>query len=86
MVDEGATLTQDELIRTCVLLLNAGHEATVNVTVNGWWALFRNPDQLADLRADHTLLATAVEELMRYDTPLQMFERWRWSPSSCTEP
>jgi cytochrome P450 len=69
-------LSEDELIGTCVLLLNAGHEATVNVTGNGWWSLFRNPDQLAALRADPTLLDTAVEELMRYDTPLQMFERW----------
>jgi cytochrome P450 len=69
-------LTEDELIGTCVLLLNAGHEATVNVTGNGWWALFRNPSQLAALRADPGLLPTAVEELMRYDTPLQMFERW----------
>jgi cytochrome P450 len=69
-------LTEDELVGTCVLLLNAGHEATVNVTGNGWWALFRNHDQLAALRADPALLATAVDELMRYDTPLQMFERW----------
>ncbi|MGI5181580.1 cytochrome P450 [Dactylosporangium sp. CA-152071] len=69
-------LSEDELIGTCVLLLNAGHEATVNVTGNGWWALFRNPDQLRKLRADPALLPTAIEELMRYDTPLQMFERW----------
>jgi cytochrome P450 len=69
-------LTEDELIGTCVLLLNAGHEASVNVTGNGWWALFRNPDQLAALRLDRGLLDTAVDELMRYDTPLQMFERW----------
>jgi cytochrome P450 len=82
-------LSEDELIGTCVLLLNAGHEATVNVTGNGWWALFRNPDQLAALRAGDQfaalrageaglagLLPRAVEELMRYDTPLQMFERW----------
>jgi cytochrome P450 len=70
-------LTEDELIGTCVLLLNAGHEATVNTTGNGWWALFRNPSQLAALRADPAgLLPTAIEELMRYDTPLQMFERW----------
>lgn len=69
-------LTEDELVGTCVLLLNAGHEATVNVTGNGWWSLFRNPDQLVRLREDPSLLPTAVEELMRYDTPLQMFERW----------
>ncbi|NUT43757.1 MAG: cytochrome P450 [Thermoactinospora sp.] len=69
-------LTMDELVGTCVLLLNAGHEATVNVTGNGWWALFRNPAELARLREDPGLLPTAVEELMRWDTPLQMFERW----------
>ncbi|MEU1594560.1 cytochrome P450 [Streptomyces sp. NPDC005708] len=74
--DEGDRLTEQEMISTCVLLLNAGHEATVNATVNGWWALFRNPDQLAALRADHSLVPSAVEELMRYDTPLQLFERW----------
>ncbi|MEU5072751.1 cytochrome P450 [Streptomyces asoensis] len=74
--DEGDRLTEQELISTAVLLLNAGHEATVNATVNGWWALFRNPGQLDALRADHSLVPTAVEELMRYDTPLQLFERW----------
>ena len=46
VVDEGERLTEDELIGTCVLLLNAGHEATVNVTGNGWWALFRHPAAL----------------------------------------
>jgi cytochrome P450 len=76
VVDEGDRLTEDEMIGTCVLILNAGHEATVNVTGNGWWALFRNPDQLALLRRDPALVPRAVEELMRYDTPLQMFERW----------
>jgi cytochrome P450 len=76
VLDEGDRLTEDELIGTCVLLLNAGHEATVNVTGNGWWSLFRRPDQLARLRADRSLVPAAVEELMRWDTPLQMFERW----------
>lgn len=74
--DEGDRLTEQEMISTAVLLLNAGHEATVNATVNGWWALFRNPGQLAALRADHSLIPSAIEELMRYDTPLQLFERW----------
>ena len=72
-VDE---LTDDEVVGTCVLLLNAGHEATVGVTGNGWWSLFRHPDQLARLRADPSLVDTAVEELLRWDTPLQVFERW----------
>jgi cytochrome P450 len=76
VVDQGDRLTEDEMIGTCVLILNAGHEATVNVTGNGWWALFRNPDQLEMLRSDRSLVPKAVEELMRYDTPLQMFERW----------
>ncbi|MFG2573303.1 cytochrome P450 [Streptomyces sp. NPDC048481] len=74
--DEGDRLTEQELISTAVLLLNAGHEATVNATVNGWWTLLRHPEQLAALRADHSLVPSAVEELMRFDTPLQLFERW----------
>ncbi|MFC8129757.1 cytochrome P450 [Streptomyces sp. NPDC057302] len=75
--EDGESLSEQEMISTCVLLLNAGHEATVNATVNGWYALFRNPGQLAALRADPgSLIPTAVEELMRYDTPLQLFERW----------
>ncbi len=76
VLDKGDRLTEEELVGTCVLLLNAGHEATVNVTGNGWWSLFRTPEELSRLRRDHSLVPTAVEELMRYDTPLQMFERW----------
>ena len=64
-------LTEQEMISTCVLLLNAGHEATVNTTVNGWWTLLKE-----GARPDPGKLSTAVEELLRYDTPLQMFERW----------
>ncbi|WP_309055495.1 cytochrome P450 [Streptomyces sp.] len=66
-------LTEQEMISTCVLLLNAGHEATVNTAVNGWWTFLRHgvrPDPAPEK------LSTAVEELLRYDTPLQMFERW----------
>jgi cytochrome P450 len=72
---DGDRLTEDELVTTCVLLLNAGHEATVNVSGNGLLALLEHPDQLARLRADPGLLPTAVEELMRFDSPLQLFER-----------
>ncbi|MET9954768.1 cytochrome P450 [Streptomyces sp. NPDC006339] len=64
-------LTEQEMISTCVLLLNAGHEATVNTAVNGWWTLLRH-----GVRPDPQKLSTAVEEILRYDTPLQMFERW----------
>jgi cytochrome P450 len=76
VVDEGERLTEDELVGTCVLLLNAGHEATVNATLLGWRQLFGHPAQLAALRADPSLIPTAVDELLRFDTPLQMFERW----------
>ncbi len=72
---DGDRLTEDELVTTCILLLNAGHEATVNVSGNGLLALLQHADQLARLRADPGLLPTAVEELMRYDSPLQLFER-----------
>jgi cytochrome P450 len=72
---EGDRLTEDELVTTCILLLNAGHEATVNVSGNGLLALLEHPDQLRRLRVDHSLLPTAIEELMRFDSPLQLFER-----------
>jgi cytochrome P450 len=72
---EGGRLTEDELVTTCTLLLNAGHEASVNVVGNGVTALLDHPDQLAALRADPALVPTAVEELIRYDSPLQLFER-----------
>jgi cytochrome P450 len=72
---DGDKLTEDELVTTCILLLNAGHEATVNVTGNGTLALLRHADQLQRLREDRSLLPTAIEELMRFDSPLQLFER-----------
>jgi hypothetical protein len=72
---DGARLSEDELITTCTLLLNAGHEATVNVVGNGLTALLGHRDQLAALRADDALVPVAVEELLRYDSPLQLFER-----------
>lgn len=75
--EAGEMLTEDELISTCVLLLNAGHEATVNVFGNGMLALFSNPAQLDLLRERPVeLSARAIEEMMRYDTPLQLFRRW----------
>jgi cytochrome P450 len=73
--DNGDKLTQDELVGTAVLLLMAGHEATVNVIGNGVHALLRNRDQWQRLVADPSLVDTAVEELIRFDAPLQLFER-----------
>ncbi len=70
-------LTEDELIGTAILLLNAGHEASVNGAGNAWRTLFLHPDALAALRANPAgLAASAVEELLRFDTPAPMFERW----------
>ncbi|MBE2183251.1 MAG: cytochrome P450 [Anaerolineae bacterium] len=74
--EAGERLTEDELIATCVLLLNAGHEATVNLVGNGLYALFRNPEQLRLLQENPSLNTSAVEEMLRYDTPLQLFRRF----------
>ncbi|GAB3500261.1 cytochrome P450 [Amycolatopsis cihanbeyliensis] len=70
-----AELTSDEVVATAVLLLMAGHEATVNVLGNGVHALLRHRRQWDRLVADPTLAGTAVEELIRFDSPLQLFER-----------
>ena len=72
---DGSRLTEDELVATAVLLQMAGHEASVNVVGNGVLALLRWPGELARLRSDRTVVPTAVEELIRYDSPLQLFER-----------
>ncbi len=77
---DGAKLTEDELVATAVLLLMAGHEATVNVIGNGVQALMNHPDEWRRLVNDHALLPTAVEELIRYDSPLQLFERTATEP------
>ncbi len=74
--DGGATLTEDELVSTCILLLNAGHEATVNGFGNGMLGLLKNPDQLDLLRRDMSLIPSAVEEMLRFDSPSQLFRRW----------
>jgi cytochrome P450 len=71
----GPRISADELVGTAALLLMAGHEATVNVIGNGVLALLRHPEQWRRLVADPALDATAVEELIRYDPPLQLFER-----------
>ncbi|MEU0374288.1 cytochrome P450 [Streptomyces sp. NPDC006283] len=67
----GDRLSPDELIGMSVLLLIAGHETTVNLIGNGMRALFAHPDQLADLRADFGLLDGAIEEMLRYDGPVE---------------
>jgi cytochrome P450 len=74
--DGGDRLSEHELVATAVLLLNAGHEASVNGFGNGLVALLHHPEQLARVVADPWALApTAVEEFLRYDAPLHLFER-----------
>jgi len=69
--EEDDALSDAELLATSNLLLIAGHETTTNLIGNGLLALLREPDQLARLRADLALLPTAIEELLRYDGPVQ---------------
>lgn len=73
--DAGDALTQDELVATIILLFIAGHETTVNLIGNGLLALLRHPEELARLRSDPTLLPSAVEELLRFDGPVQLTGR-----------
>jgi cytochrome P450 len=73
--EEGGRLSEDELYATCALLLIAGHETTINLIGNGVLALLRQPDQLHRLRQEPGLIRTAVEELLRYDSPVQMTSR-----------
>ncbi|MET9604973.1 cytochrome P450 [Streptomyces sp. NPDC006512] len=69
--DGGDRLSPEELVGMSLLLLIAGHETTVNMIGNGMRALFAHPDQLADLRADLGLLDGAIEEMLRYDGPVE---------------
>ena len=73
---DGERLSVEELIATCVLLLNAGHEASVNGFGNGIVAALRRPAVMQPLRDDpRTVSRTALEEFLRFDSPLQLFER-----------
>ncbi|MCY3924151.1 MAG: cytochrome P450 [bacterium] len=74
-VDEGERLAEDELVATSINLLFAGHETTTNLIGNGTLSLLRHPDQLALLRRRPELLPGAVEELLRYDSPVQRVRR-----------
>jgi cytochrome P450 len=75
--DEGDHLSENELYSMVVLLIVAGHETTVSLVTNAVLGLLSNPDQLAALRADPSLLPSAVEELLRYDSPVERgITRW----------
>ena len=73
--EAGDKLDTEELLATCRLLLIAGHETTVNLIGNGMLALLRNPEQRAWLAANPDKIGNAVEELLRYDSPVQLTMR-----------
>ena len=78
--DGGDVLSDTELLDQVNVLFIAGHETTVNLIGNGTWALLQHPEQLALLRDDPSVEATAIDELLRYDSPVQMSRRIALEP------
>jgi cytochrome P450 len=73
--EEGHKLTNEELTANIILLFGAGHETTVNLIGNGLLALYRNPDQLRLLKESPALITNAIDELLRYDSSVQLTGR-----------
>ena len=76
----GERLSSLELYHNCIFLLNAGHETTTNLIGNGLWLLLSNENQLGLLRNNPALLPTAIEEMLRYDGPIQLNNRRLTAP------
>jgi cytochrome P450 len=74
--DSGDKLNEDELVATCLLLLIAGHETTVNLITNGYHLLLTHEDEMKKLLDDPSLIGNAVEEILRYDPPVLLTSRW----------
>lgn len=74
--DEGDTLAEEEIVSTTMVLLEAGHEATVNTLGNGMRALMRHPGEWGRVVSGEVPARVAVEEMLRWDPPLHLFERW----------
>ncbi|MEL0285579.1 MAG: cytochrome P450, partial [Paracoccaceae bacterium] len=72
---EGRVLTQEELIQNCIFILNAGHETTTSLVSNSVGLFLNNPMQHRRLLEDPNLIATAVEECLRVESPLQIRNR-----------
>ena len=83
--DDGDVLSDDELVAQTLLLYIAGHETTVNLIAGGTLALLRHPGQLALLRRDPGLVPNAVEELLRYDSPVQASRRITLEPVTLSD-
>lgn len=77
--DEGDKLSDFEIVATCTHLLTAGHETTINLIAKGTLALLYNPDVLQMLRSHPEMIPMAIDELIRYDTPVQMVTRWAYA-------
>ena len=73
--EEGEVLTEEELYAQCIALLFAGHETTRNLIGNGMYTLLKNPEQTAELRATPEMIRSAVEELLRFESPVQFTAR-----------
>ena len=73
--EDGTSLTEDEVAANATFLFLAGHETTTNLIGNGLYALLRRPEQLAKLRAEPGLVENAIEELLRFDSPVQFAPR-----------
>ncbi|MCL4746141.1 MAG: cytochrome P450 [Burkholderiaceae bacterium] len=78
---DGERLSEEELVQNCIFLLNAGHETTANLIGNGLELLMRHPDEQRRLRDDPTLVASAVEEMLRFESPIQLNNRRLLAPS-----
>lgn len=73
--EDGEVLTEEELYAQCIALLFAGHETTRNLIGNGMYTLLRHPEETADLRENPDMIRTAVEEILRYESPVQFTAR-----------
>jgi cytochrome P450 len=73
--EEGEVLTEEELYAQCIALLFAGHETTRNLIGNGMYTLLQHPNETAELREKPELIRTAVEEILRYESPVQLTAR-----------
>ncbi|MFV0136408.1 cytochrome P450 [Streptomyces sp. HMX87] len=73
--ENGEQLTDEQVLANCAQLIVAGHETTRNLVANGLWTLLNHPDQLEKLKADPSLMTSAIREMMRFESPLQFIRR-----------